>query len=356
MGADDFAGNGVGEDHRLVPPAPSAVTGESTRAQPAGPADRDGLARLAGAPAPAGAPTAGPANAPGPAAGVAAVVVNYNAARLLGPCLRSLAGEGVAEVVVVDNASVDNSRQVAADGDAQWVADRRQSRVRRGRQPRRGGVGRPAPAPTCWSAIRTSNFARRRWRPWLLPLSATRRSAWWAPVSTTWTGPSTRRPGPSPTCSSPWGTACWACWRRATASPAGTACSIGTTDRPPRWTGYRAPASLCAGRRGSRSVGSTPPTSCTSKTLICAGGSTGPAGRSAMNRRPRSCTCRGLDGPASLPDARRPPPVDVAVRLPHHDRAEAPGPARGGRRVGGATGAGDARAPPRLGLARRRPG
>lgn len=50
-----------------------------------------------------------------------AVVVNYNAAEQLGPCLRSLADEGVAEVVVVDNSSVDDSRRVAADAGVRWV-------------------------------------------------------------------------------------------------------------------------------------------------------------------------------------------------------------------------------------------
>ncbi|HUQ40081.1 MAG TPA: glycosyltransferase family 2 protein [Acidimicrobiales bacterium] len=42
-----------------------------------------------------------------------AVVVSYNAAPLLGDCLQSLRDEGVEEIVVVDNASVDGSPAVA---------------------------------------------------------------------------------------------------------------------------------------------------------------------------------------------------------------------------------------------------
>src|SRR4051794_4797947 len=40
---------------------------------------------------------------------VSAVVVNYNARRYLGDCIRSLRAEGVTEVVVADNASTDRS-------------------------------------------------------------------------------------------------------------------------------------------------------------------------------------------------------------------------------------------------------
>jgi N-acetylglucosaminyl-diphospho-decaprenol L-rhamnosyltransferase len=45
---------------------------------------------------------------------VAAVVVNYNAADYLVPCVESLLREGVGEVVVVDNASRDGSEEVLA--------------------------------------------------------------------------------------------------------------------------------------------------------------------------------------------------------------------------------------------------
>ncbi|HEX2043692.1 MAG TPA: glycosyltransferase family 2 protein [Acidimicrobiales bacterium] len=56
-------------------------------------------------------------------AGVAAVVVNYNARDHLLECVRSLRDEGVAEVVVVDNASTDGSGPAlaAADPDAVFV-------------------------------------------------------------------------------------------------------------------------------------------------------------------------------------------------------------------------------------------
>jgi N-acetylglucosaminyl-diphospho-decaprenol L-rhamnosyltransferase len=57
-----------------------------------------------------------------PSGPVAAVVVSYNAERYLRICLQSLATEGVKDVVVVDNGSVDRSRQVAEDAGAVWVA------------------------------------------------------------------------------------------------------------------------------------------------------------------------------------------------------------------------------------------
>ncbi|MHB8671410.1 MAG: glycosyltransferase family 2 protein [Acidimicrobiales bacterium] len=55
---------------------------------------------------------------------VASVIVNYNVADHLVSCVRSLRAEGVADVVVVDNASVDRSESAlaAADPDARFVA------------------------------------------------------------------------------------------------------------------------------------------------------------------------------------------------------------------------------------------
>jgi N-acetylglucosaminyl-diphospho-decaprenol L-rhamnosyltransferase len=54
---------------------------------------------------------------------VTAVVVNFNAGRHLASCLRSLRRAGVTERIVVDNASVDDSRAVAlaADPDHTWI-------------------------------------------------------------------------------------------------------------------------------------------------------------------------------------------------------------------------------------------
>ncbi len=54
---------------------------------------------------------------------MAAVVVNFNAGTHLGTCLRSLRRAGVAERIVVDNASTDGSRAVAraADPDHRWI-------------------------------------------------------------------------------------------------------------------------------------------------------------------------------------------------------------------------------------------
>ncbi len=62
--------------------------------------------------------TAGPARPP-----VGAVVVNFNAASHLFDCLASLRANGVAAIVVVDNASSDGSRAVvaAAGPDVAWV-------------------------------------------------------------------------------------------------------------------------------------------------------------------------------------------------------------------------------------------
>ena len=50
-----------------------------------------------------------------PGSRVAAVVVNYNAASHLVACVRSLLAEGVADVVVADNASSDDSARVLAE-------------------------------------------------------------------------------------------------------------------------------------------------------------------------------------------------------------------------------------------------
>ena len=54
---------------------------------------------------------------------VSAVVVNYNAAALLGDCVRSLRADGATEVIVVDNDSVDDSEAAVrtADADAAWL-------------------------------------------------------------------------------------------------------------------------------------------------------------------------------------------------------------------------------------------
>ncbi len=54
---------------------------------------------------------------------VSAVVVNYNGQSVLSDCVRSLRAEGIEEIVVVDNASVDGSRHAlcAADPHARWV-------------------------------------------------------------------------------------------------------------------------------------------------------------------------------------------------------------------------------------------
>jgi N-acetylglucosaminyl-diphospho-decaprenol L-rhamnosyltransferase len=50
---------------------------------------------------------------------VSAVIVNYNAASVIGECVRSLRADGVDEVVVADNDSADHSRQVVGDT-AEW--------------------------------------------------------------------------------------------------------------------------------------------------------------------------------------------------------------------------------------------
>ncbi|MGH9056506.1 MAG: glycosyltransferase family 2 protein [Acidimicrobiales bacterium] len=66
------------------------------------------------------APSAG--DGPGAeGAGVAGVVVSYNASAHLEHCLASLGRNGVATVVVVDNGSKDESRGVAEGAGATWV-------------------------------------------------------------------------------------------------------------------------------------------------------------------------------------------------------------------------------------------
>ena len=56
-----------------------------------------------------------------PQGGVAAIVVNYNAADHIGACLRSIAANGVDQVVVVDNNSTDDSFDVVHADGAFWL-------------------------------------------------------------------------------------------------------------------------------------------------------------------------------------------------------------------------------------------
>lgn len=74
-------------------------------------------------PDPAAPPASPPDPSARPAGAVAAVVVNYNAGAHLADCLASLRRAGVAERVVVDNASTDGSERLAraADPDVCWV-------------------------------------------------------------------------------------------------------------------------------------------------------------------------------------------------------------------------------------------
>ena len=55
------------------------------------------------------------------AGSVAAVVVNYNAGAHLVACLASLAANGIDVIIVVDNGSVDDSRQVTEAAGAIWL-------------------------------------------------------------------------------------------------------------------------------------------------------------------------------------------------------------------------------------------
>ena len=56
-----------------------------------------------------------------PLSGVAAIVVNYNAAGHIGACLRSIAANGVTRIVVVDNDSADHSSDVVDAEGACWL-------------------------------------------------------------------------------------------------------------------------------------------------------------------------------------------------------------------------------------------
>ncbi|HWE54994.1 MAG TPA: glycosyltransferase family 2 protein [Acidimicrobiales bacterium] len=51
---------------------------------------------------------------------ITSVVVSYNSATVLGPCLASLKAAGVDRIVVVDNGSTDDSRSVAGAAGAVW--------------------------------------------------------------------------------------------------------------------------------------------------------------------------------------------------------------------------------------------
>ena len=56
-----------------------------------------------------------------PPNGVAAIVVNYNAAEHIGACLRSIGANGISDVVVVDNGSTDGSQAVVESHGACWL-------------------------------------------------------------------------------------------------------------------------------------------------------------------------------------------------------------------------------------------
>src|SRR5581483_2503030 len=94
LGAHDADVGGSRTDHRLVPGPGNAMS------------PPDGAAGPAGASA---------------ARTVAAIVVNYNAADQLRACIQSLEDEGVGAILVVDNASSDDSEVVVASSAARWV-------------------------------------------------------------------------------------------------------------------------------------------------------------------------------------------------------------------------------------------
>jgi N-acetylglucosaminyl-diphospho-decaprenol L-rhamnosyltransferase len=58
---------------------------------------------------------------PSQALSVAAIVVNFNAEKELGRCLRSLATNGVSPIIVVDNDSADRSEQVVRAAGVRWL-------------------------------------------------------------------------------------------------------------------------------------------------------------------------------------------------------------------------------------------
>ena len=74
------------------------------------------------------------------AARVSAVVVNYNAGAHLAACVRSLRSEGVGEVVVVDNGSVDGSPAALLEADRDVVLVSTGANLGFGRAANRGGV------------------------------------------------------------------------------------------------------------------------------------------------------------------------------------------------------------------------
>lgn len=82
--------------------------------------------------------------------GVGAVVVSYNAAAHLEVCLASLAAEGVAATVVVDNGSTDGSRAVAEAAGAAWLETG--ANVGYGRAAN-AGAGHPAVACLPWLLV-----------------------------------------------------------------------------------------------------------------------------------------------------------------------------------------------------------
>jgi N-acetylglucosaminyl-diphospho-decaprenol L-rhamnosyltransferase len=77
---------------------------------------------------------------------VAAIVVSYNSAEHLGACVRSIRANGINDVVVVDNASLDDSGDVAQSAGAQWLPVG--ANLGYGRAVNRGAAAPPARAAT----------------------------------------------------------------------------------------------------------------------------------------------------------------------------------------------------------------
>ena len=188
---------------------------------------------------------------------VAAVVVSYNVRDLLLRVPRAACGPTASSASSSSTTPRPTARSAAVAADARRRPRRPSSAT--SASPAAPTGAWPAPTrPTCPGQPRRGRRARLHGRRWSRPSSATPGWRSSGPASTPPTAGSTRRPGASPTWSTPPATpSSTSCWPRQPVQPPLPDARLGPRHGPATSTGWPAPTSSCAGRRGTRSAAST---------------------------------------------------------------------------------------------------